>query len=68
MFHCHVLDHEHLGMMGQFRVVENSPRTRATTSHVPLVGCSNRQVAARLGQGRHWQGFPESVVGVPVPV
>jgi suppressor of ftsI len=23
MFHCHVLDHEHLGMMGQFRVVEN---------------------------------------------
>ena len=23
MFHCHVLDHEDLGMMGQFRVVEN---------------------------------------------
>ena len=23
MFHCHLLDHEDLGMMGQFRVVEN---------------------------------------------
>ncbi len=22
MFHCHILDHEHLGMMGLFRVVE----------------------------------------------
>jgi FtsP/CotA-like multicopper oxidase with cupredoxin domain len=23
VYHCHILDHEDLGMMGQFRVVEN---------------------------------------------
>ena len=23
MFHCHILDHEDVGMMGQFRVVED---------------------------------------------
>ena len=35
MYHCHIMEHEDNGMMGQFLVVEEPERLSGITNHPP---------------------------------
>jgi hypothetical protein len=58
MFHCHILQHEDRGMMGQFVVVEPGPRPRRAMNGV--VATLSGIVAAVL-ELRSTSGSPVSV-------